>query len=185
MTNLSKEIKQLFLGFSSNSFMKNKIEDLIKKYSYEEVRNEAEDFLRSVWFGENPSEKEVQKVLNNYVPLDLKRTGDKIKEIKNTSTKLPTRRLKLESVVDKLSKELLNAPPHYTTDGYNVILTSDINEGNISSFLTRFRAGRVISYGRVSDNMNEFSKELVLKTISYNKLALDNNFFYVIYEDVR
>jgi len=93
--------------------------------------------------------------------------------------------MNIEEAVKSISKVLLNTPPHYDTDGYKVILTSDLDENNINSFLARFRAGRIISYGRVADNMNEFTKELILKTISYNKLKLDNNFFYVIYEDVR
>jgi|WetSurMetagenome_2_1015567.scaffolds.fasta_scaffold37811_2 hypothetical protein len=93
--------------------------------------------------------------------------------------------MNIEEAIKSIKKELLVTPPHYVTDGYKIILTSDIDESNINSFLARFRAGRVISYGRVSDNMNEFTKELTLKTISNNKLTLGNNFFYIVYEDVR
>ena len=93
--------------------------------------------------------------------------------------------MNLKEAINRISKELLDVPPHYETDGYNVIISRDINDGNINAFLAKFRGGRVISYGRIVEGMDDFSKEIVFKTARYNKLNLDNNFYYVLYEDLR
>ena len=93
--------------------------------------------------------------------------------------------VKLNSIIENLSKELLTAPPHYEIDGYKVILTPDINMNNYSQFVNTFRAGRIISSGKVSEMNDDFSQELIYKTMNKNKLKIDENFYFVIFEDLN
>jgi hypothetical protein len=92
--------------------------------------------------------------------------------------------MKILEAINTLSKELLSTPPHYVVDGYKVILTSDINANNYSRFINNFRAGRIIMSGKVSEMNDEFTQELIYKTMNNNKLKIDNNFYYVIFEGI-
>ena len=91
---------------------------------------------------------------------------------------------KLNSIIESLSKELLSVPPHYEIDGYKVILTPEINVNNYSQFVNTFRAGRIISSGKVSEMNDDFSQELIYKTMNKNKLKIDENFYFVIFEEL-
>lgn len=118
-------------------------------------------------------------------PKGIKQSQKIIDRLKSKSTKLPNKPLKLESMLESLSKELLSTPPHYIVDGYKVILTPDINMNNYSQFVNTFRAGRIISSGKVSEMNDDFTQELIYKTMNNNKLKIDNNFYFVIFEDLN
>jgi len=119
------------------------------------------------------------------LPKGIKRTEEKIEDIKTSSVKLPSKKLKLESMFESISKELLTMPPHYKMDGYNVVLTTDINANNYSRMINNFSAGRIISSGKVSEATDDFIKELIFKTVNNYKLKIDDNFYYVVYEDLN
>jgi hypothetical protein len=97
------------------------------------------------------------------LPKGIKKTEEKIEDVKSSSKKLPSKKLKLESMFESISKELLTMPPHYKMDGYNVILTTDINANNYSRMINNFSAGRIISSGKVSEATDDFIKELIFK----------------------
>jgi hypothetical protein len=117
-------------------------------------------------------------------PVGVEGIIDKAKQIKLQSKFMPKKPFGLKEAIKTLSRELLKMPPHYEQNGYKVILTQDLDEFNIGKFLTRFRAGRVISYGQVGDMKDEFSRELVFRVIENNALKINDGFFYVVYEDV-
>ena len=126
-----------------------------------------------------------KKMFLNVFPKGVKETQEAINKIKAGSTKLPNKKLKLESMMESITKELLTAPPHYIVDRYKIILTSDINANNYSQFMNNFRAGRIISSGKVSEMNDDFTQELIYKTMNENKLKIDNNFYYVIFEGLE
>jgi hypothetical protein len=146
-----------------------------------EWKNFDETRILDIFKKENP---ESYKTALKYWPGGIKLSQLRNDIIKNQAKKLPKKPFKLQEAIKIISKELLDVPPHYETDGYKVIITMDLNETNINQFVNKFRAGRILSYGSLSSTMDEFAKEIVFKTILRNKLRVNSGFYFCIYEDL-